>query len=131
MKQRLQYATLSELVAAAAPVIRAGDRAAPIIDVLGLTESVTVFGPTDRADPWLKRPHPLCYVGYFESPRKLALVAAPRATDEHLLFYVNFLCVDYLEAIVPGDLVTARDGGFVYARRAGEAEGFAIREGCG
>ena len=56
---------------------------------------------------------------------------------ERLLFYVNFACVDYLEAVVPGDVVVREatpdlhQDGFVYARRAAADEGFKIREGCG
>jgi hypothetical protein len=134
LKRLPQFTSMSELFEAVAPLVRGR-----FADVLGLTESTTVFG--SRADQvgsprfWVKCPHPLTYVGYFESPQKLEL---SRDIDEpRLLFYVNFTCVDYLEAIVPGDIVRPQETpdypqhGFVYERRADDGEGFSIREGCG
>jgi hypothetical protein len=66
---------------------------------------------------------------------------------ERLLLYVNFMNLDYLEAVVPGDFVypgpdeqttetalgrlPVTNRGFIYSRRAGADEGFQIREGCG
>ena len=66
---------------------------------------------------------------------------------EYLLFYVNLMTLDYVEAIIPGDFVLASEKensietalgnrnvsqpGFIYSRRAEQNEGFKIREGCG
>jgi hypothetical protein len=72
-----------------------------------------------------------------DSPQLLDLGPDDEFGRERLLFYVNFACVDYLEAIVPGDVVVRQptpdlhQHGFVYARRAAADEGFKIREGCG
>jgi hypothetical protein len=126
LKRIAQYATMAELLEDARTVFRAGDEPAPIVDALGLTESASCFpAAPDRA---LKVAHPLTYVGLFDSPQRLELVDGKRTG---LLFFVNLMCLDYLEAIVPGDVVERAGEGFVYLRRAGEEEGFRIREGCG
>ena len=127
------------------------DKPAPVIDMLGLTESLNVFigVPTDpfSNDPWVKYPHPLTYVSLLKSPFDLTPVENPEPGKEYLLFYLNFMTMDYIEAIVPGDFVIATkeadkintamgernisQSGFVYSRRAEQSEGFKIREGCG
>ena len=94
-------------------------------------------GSPDDPRSWIKIPHPLSYVGMLDSPQRLELVPDDEVGRERLLFYVNLACVDYLEAIVPGDVVTrvltpdSYQHGFVYERRAAADEGFKIREGCG
>jgi hypothetical protein len=114
---------------------------APVVDFLGLTESVGLFGgPAGRPvedRTWIKCPHPLTWVGPLESPTRLRLVGDDEFDESRLLFYVSFVCLDYLEAIVSGDVVMRRctpdfpQHGFVYQRRVGEDEGFQVREGCG
>lgn len=145
LKQKTQFATMRELhdaVHAAFRARRGGELVGiPILDGLGLTETALFFFPKAGApdDPrtWVKVPHPLAYVGMLDSPQRLELAPADEYDRERLLFYVNFACVDYLEAVVPGDVVTRRhtpdlhQHGFVYERRAAADEGFKIREGCG
>ena len=124
---------------------------APVIDMLGLTESLNVFigVPTDphSDDPWIKFPHPLTYTALLKSPFDLTPVENPKEGEEYLLFYVNLMTLDYVEAIIPGDFVKASkdmdsintalgkrnisQNGFIYSRRAEQSEGFKIREGCG
>ena len=98
-------------------------------------------------DPWIKYPHPLTYCLLLKSPYDLTPVEKPEPGEEYLLFYVNLMTLDYLEAIVPGDFVLATkredkiqtamgdrnvsQQGFIYSRRAAADEGFKIREGCG
>ena len=126
-------------------------RPAPVVDMLGLTESLNVFigVPTDpySNDPWIKYPHPLTYVALLKSPFDLTPVERPEPGKEYLLFYLNFMTMDYVEAIIPGDFVIATEekdkittamgdrnvaqSGFIYSRRAEQNEGFKIREGCG
>lgn len=124
---------------------------APVIDMLGLTESGNVFiglpnHPTSD-EPWVKYPHPLSYTALLNSPNDLSPVESPEAGKEYLLFYVNFATLDYIEAIIPGDFVIPANDtqtietimgkrnisqrGFIYSRRAEVDEGFKIREGCG
>ena len=145
LKSATQFATMRELLDAAHHAFRArrdGELVGiPILDGLGLTETSLFFFPKAGApdDPrtWIKVPHPLAYVGMLESPQRLELVPRDEYGQERLLFYVNFACVDYLEAIVPGDVVRRErtpdlhQDGFVYVRRAAADEGFKIREGCG
>ena len=54
------------------------DKPAPVIDMLGLTESLNVFigVPTDpfSKDPWIKYPHPLTFVSLLKSPFDLTPV---------------------------------------------------------
>ena len=127
------------------------DNPAPVIDMLGLTESINVFigVPTDpfSSNPWVKYPHPLTYVALLNSPNDLTPVENPVPGKEYLLFYVNLMTLDYVEAIIPGDFVLASEkensietalgkrnisqAGFIYSRRAEQNEGFKIREGCG
>ena len=127
------------------------DKPAPVVDMLGLTESLNVFigVPTDpySDDPWIKYPHPLTYVSLLKSPFDLTPVENPIPGEEYLLFYLNFITMDYIEAIIPGDFVIAAreqdkintamgprnisQSGFIYSRRAKQNEGFKIREGCG
>jgi hypothetical protein len=124
---------------------------APVIDMLGLTESLSVFigTPMDphSREPWVKYPHPLTYTALLDSPTRLEPAESWDDEAERLLFYVNFMNLDYLEAVVPGDFVypgpaeettetavgrlAVPQRGFVYSRRAGVHEGFQIREGCG
>ena len=126
---------------------------APVIDMLGLTESLNVFigVPTDphSNDPWIKFPHPLTYTALLKSPFDLTPVENPKEGEEYLyVFYVNLMTLDYVEAIIPGDFVKASlkiwttlilllgkrnisQNGFIYSRRAEQNEGFKIREGCG
>lgn len=124
---------------------------APVIDMLGLTESLCVFIglPNDpqTSDSWVKYPHPLTYVALLESPTDLTPVKNPKPGKDYLLYYLNFATLDYIEAIVPGDFVkpafdknqietvmgkrNLSQNGFIYSRRAKEDEGFKIREGCG
>ena len=119
--------------------------------MLGLTESINVFigVPTDpfSSNPWVKYPHPLTYVALLNSPNDLTPVENPVPGKEYLLFYVNLMTLDYVEAIIPGDFVLASEkensietalgkrnvaqAGFIYSRRAEQNEGFKIREGCG
>ena len=150
-----EVTSLSQIVKATGENIIAGfnknDKPAPIIDLLGLTESINVFigVPTNpfSEDPWIKYPHPLTYSVLLESPYDLTPVENPIPGKEYLLFYVNLMTLDYLEAIVPGDFVLATkrndkintamgdrnisQQGFIYSRRAEANEGFKIREGCG
>ena len=81
------------------------------------------------------------------SPNDLTPVENPVPGKEYLLFYVNLMTLDYVEAIIPGDFVLASEkensietalgnrnisqAGFIYSRRAEQNEGFKIREGCG
>ena len=124
---------------------------APVVDMLGLTESGNVFiglpNHPNSDEPWVKYPHPLSYTALLNSPNDLTPVTNPEAGKEYLLFYVNFATLDYIEAIIPGDFVipaadTPRvqtvmgernicQRGFIYSRRAELDEGFKIREGCG
>ena len=66
---------------------------APVIDMLGLTESLNVFigVPTSphSNDPWIKFPHPLTYTALLKSPFDLTPVENPKEGEEYLLFYVN------------------------------------------
>ena len=150
-----EVTSLSQVVKATGEKIIAGfnknDKPAPVIDLLGLTESINVFigVPTSpfSEDPWIKYPHPLTYSVLLKSPYDLTPVLKPVPGEEYLLFYVNFMTLDYLEAIVPGDFVLATESrdsiqtymgernisqqGFIYSRRAEASEGFKIREGCG
>ena len=150
-----EVTSLSQIVKATGEKIIAGfnknDKPAPIIDLLGLTESINVFigVPTNpfSEDPWIKYPHPLTYCLLLKSPYDLTPVEKPEPGEEYLLFYVNLMTLDYLEAIVPGDFVIATkredkiqtamgdrnvsQQGFIYSRRAATNEGFKIREGCG
>lgn len=143
LKRASRYATLAELMTDTRRVLKARQDGelvpVPISDGLGLTESLAVFfgkagDPADEAT-WIKVPHPLTWVGLFASPQRLELVPDDELGADRLLFFVNFMCLDYLEAVVPGDVVCRQLGpdgpGFVYRRRASEEEGFAIREGCG
>jgi hypothetical protein len=145
LKRLPQFTSMRELMTSVHPSFRSrnnGDLVpVPVTDVLGLTESLSVFGNRagDPADDetWIKVPHPLTWVGMLESPQRLQLVPDDEVGQERLLFYVSFTCLDYLEAVVSGDVVTRRhtphnpQHGFVYERRAEESEGFQIREGCG
>ncbi len=136
-----EYQTMQDLMASATHNILAGGNRAPIVDILGLTESMSVF--LNRAadplneDAWVKYPHPLTYVALVESPQNLNLISNPASGMKGLLFYTNFACLDYLEAVLSGDFVrhasTANcpQHGFIYERRLKENEGFMIREGCG
>jgi hypothetical protein len=150
-----EITSLSQVVQATGENIIAGnnknDNPAPVIDMLGLTESINVFigVPTDPFSnhPWIKYPHPLTYVALLNSPNDLTPVENPVPGKEYLLFYVNLMTLDYVEAIIPGDFVLASkkensietalgsrnicQAGFVYSRRAEQNEGFKIREGCG
>ncbi len=150
-----EVTSLSQVVKATGEKIISGfnknDKPAPVIDLLGLTESINVFigVPTSpfSEDPWVKYPHPLTYSVLLKSPYDLTPVLKPVPGEEYLLFYVNFMTLDYLEAIVPGDFVLATESrdsiqtymgernisqqGFIYSRRAETSEGFKIREGCG
>ena len=150
-----EITSLSQVVQATGENIIAGnnknDNPAPVIDMLGLTESINVFIgiPTDpfSSDPWVKYPHPLTYVALLNSPNDLTPVENPVPGKEYLLFYVNLMTLDYVEAIIPGDFVLASEkensietalgkrnvsqAGFIYSRRAEQNEGFKIREGCG
>jgi hypothetical protein len=145
LKRLPTYRSMREMLIAVDPALRArrdGELVpVPVVDLLGLTECVSAFGnragnPADDST-WIKSPHPLTWVGMLESPRRLQPVSDDELGQSRLLFYVNFHCIDYLEAIVSGDLVkrTPAPGtsqhGFVYERRAEESEGFQIREGCG
>lgn len=139
LKRASEYATMAELMAATRQVLKAGHGPVPISDGLGLTESLAVFfgkagDPADEST-WIKIPHPLTWVGLFASPQRLELVPDGELGVDRLFFFVNFMCLDYLEAVVPGDVVCRQVGpdgvGYVYRRRASEEEGFAIREGCG
>jgi hypothetical protein len=101
---------------------------APVIDVLGLTESVSTFvgKTTSPLSPraWVHYPHPLTYVSFLEGagePRPVAVNRHDRGDRERRLFFVNFACLDYLEAIVPGDVVAP-----VY-RDDGHQHGFVFR----
>lgn len=145
LKQKTQFATMRELLDVVHGAFRArrdGELVGvPILDGLGLTETSLFFFPKAGApdDPrtWVKVPHPLSWVGMLESPQRLELAPDDEFDRERLLFYVNFACIDYLEAVVPGDVVSRRhtpdvhQHGFVYERRAAADEGFKIREGCG
>ena len=150
-----EITSLSQVVQATGENIIAGDNRngdpAPVIDMLGLTESINVFigVPTSpfSDEPWVKYPHPLTYVALLNSPNDLTPVENPEPGKEYLLFYVNLMTLDYVEAIVPGDFVLASEAkgtittalgernvaqpGFIYSRRAEQNEGFKIREGCG
>ena len=150
-----EITSLSQVVQATGENIIAGnnknDNPAPVIDMLGLTESINVFigVPTDpfSNSPWVKYPHPLTYVALLNSPNDLTPVENPVPGKEYLLFYVNLMTLDYVEAIIPGDFVLASEkensietalgsrnisqAGFIYSRRAEQNEGFKIREGCG
>jgi hypothetical protein len=143
LKRVSRYATVAELIADTGRVLKSrrdGELVpVPTADGLGLTESMAIFlaragDPADESS-WIKVPHPLTWVGLFASPQRLELVPAGEFGADRLLFFVNFMCLDYLEAVVPGDLVARQLGpdgvGYVYRRRATEGEGFAIREGCG
>ncbi len=147
--------SLDQIVKSTGELILAGNSKnsspAPVIDMLGLTESLNVFigVPTSpySNDPWIKFPHPLTYTALLKSPFDLTPVENPKEGEEYLLFYVNLMTLDYLEAIIPGDFVRATknmdsidtalgkrnisQNGFVYSRRAEKNEGFKIREGCG
>jgi hypothetical protein len=145
LKTKTRFSTMRELLDAAHGAFRCrrdGElQGIPILDGLGLTETSLFFFPKAGApeDPrtWIKVPHPLSYVGMLDSPQRLELARDDEYDRERLLFYVNFACVDYLEAVVPGDVVSRRhtpdahQHGFVYERRAAADEGFRIREGCG
>jgi len=150
-----RYNSLSQLLTELGESIKAGwtkDAApAPVIDMLGLTESLTVFMgvPMDpgSTDPRVKYPHPLTYTALLESPTHLEPAETWDDEAERLLFYVNFMNLDYLEAVVPGDFVYPAPAepstssavgelhlpqrGFIYSRRAGLDEGFQVREGSG
>ena len=140
-----QYSSMRELVSAIAHTVtctHGGRKArAPIIDFLGLTESASVF-VNQAADPldetaWIKYPHPLTFVSLLDSPGNLSPVSPEEFGKPRLLFFMNFTCLDYLEAIVSGDFVTRvrtpsfYQHGFLYERRADASEGFQAREGCG
>jgi hypothetical protein len=143
LKRISQYATVAELIADAGRVLKARRNGklvpVPTADGLGLTESMAIFlakaGNPAEVSSWIKVPHPLTWVGLFASPQRLELVPSDEMGEDRLLFFVNFMCLDYLEAVVPGDVVARQAGpdgvGYVYRRRATEEEGFAIREGCG
>ncbi len=150
-----EITSLSQVVSETGEKILAGNNKnanpAPIIDMLGLTESINVFigTPTDpfSKDPWIKYPHPMTYVALLKSPNDLSPVDNPVPGEEYLLFYVNLMTLDFIEAIVPGDFVISAEKtdsiktalgsrnvaqqGFIYSRRAEQNEGFKIREGCG
>ena len=150
-----EITSLSQVVQATGENIIAGNNRngdpAPVIDMLGLTESINVFigVPTSpfSDEPWVKYPHPLTYVALLNSPNDLTPVENPIPGKEYLLFYVNLMTLDYVEAIIPGDFVLASEmqsnittalgdrnvsqPGFIYSRRAEQNEGFKIREGCG
>jgi hypothetical protein len=143
LKQISRFASLAELITAAGRVMKSrrdGELVpVPTADGLGLTESLAIFvaragSPADESS-WIKVPHPLTWVGLFASPQRLELVPDSELGEDRLLFYVNLMCLDYLEAVVPGDIVARQLGpdgvGYIYRRRATEEEGFAIREGCG
>jgi hypothetical protein len=143
LKQISRYATVADLITEAGRVLKSRRHGelvpVPTADGLGLTESLAIFlsragNPADESS-WIKVPHPLTWVGLFASPQRLELVPDEELGEDRLLFYVNLMCLDYLEAVVPGDIVVRQLGpdgvGYVYRRRATEEEGFAIREGCG
>ena len=145
LKTATRFATMRELLEAVHATFRSrrdGELVgAPIMDGLGLTETALFFfpkaGAPDDERTQIKIPHPLSYVGMLDSPQRLELMPADEYDHDRLLYYVNFACVDYLEAVVPGDVVSRRrtpyanQDGFVYVRRAAGNEGFKIREGCG
>ncbi|MFP4484405.1 MAG: hypothetical protein ACLFO1_06080 [Spirochaetaceae bacterium] len=103
---------------------------APVIDILGLTESASIFvgRTTSPLSPraWIHYPHPLTYMQYLEGPgepRPVAVSRKDQGDRERRLFYVNFACLDYLEAVISGDVVgpVYRDQmhqhGFVFRHR--------------
>ena len=103
---------------------------APVIDVLGLTESVSTFvGRTASplsSSAWVHYPHPLTYVSFLEGagvPRPVSVSRRDVGDRERQLFFVNFTCLDYLEAVVSGDVVAPvyRDHvpqhGFIFRHR--------------
>ncbi len=103
---------------------------APVIDILGLTESAAVFvgKTTSPLSPraWVHFPHPLTYISYLEGadvPRPVSVSRHDAGDRERQLFYVNFACLDYLEAVLSGDIVApvyrneAHQHGFVFRRR--------------
>jgi hypothetical protein len=143
LKRVTRFATVADLLTDARRVLRArrhGDLVpVPVSDGLGFTESTTILpsragNPADESAR-VKVPYPLTWVGLLESAQRLDLVPPRELGRDRLLMFVNFTCLDYLEAIVPGDIVARQhspDGpGYVYRRRASAGEGFAIREGCG
>jgi len=104
---------------------------APVIDILGLTESASTFvgRTTSPLTPqaWEHFPHPLTYVSYLEgsgAPRPVAVDRHDRGERERQLFFVNFACLDYLEAVVPGDVVAPvyrermHQHGFIFRHRS-------------
>ena len=119
---------------------------APLNSPSQLPFSSTLTSPFSN-EPWIKFPHPLTYTALLKSPFDLTPVENPKEGEEYLLFYVNLMTLDYVEAIIPGDFVKATkdmdsietilgkrniaQNGFVYSRRAEQNEGFKIREGCG
>ncbi|MET0189838.1 MAG: hypothetical protein ABW212_12620 [Pseudonocardia sediminis] len=139
------FASVLDLLRTARTVFRSrrgGELVAPPVgDMLGLTESTSVFpgrpGDPEDAATWVKCPHPLTYVGPLESPSRLRVVPDDEFGPERLLFFTDLACVDYLEAVVSGDLVERvprpdwPQHGIVHRRRADAAEGFQVREGCG
>ena len=56
-------------------------------------------------EPWIKFPHPLTYTALLKSPFDLTPIENPKEGEEYLLFYVNLMTLDYVEAIIPGDFV--------------------------
>jgi hypothetical protein len=107
---------------------------APVIDILGLTESASVFvgKTTSPLSPraWVHYPHPLTYISYLEGagvPRPVAVSRRDTGDRERQLFYVNFACLDYLEAVLSGDVVApvyrdeAHQHGFVFRHRGESA----------
>ena len=108
-----EITSLSQVVQATGENIIAGDNRngdpAPVIDMLGLTESINVFigVPTSpfSDEPWVKYPHPLTYVALLNSPNDLTPVENLEPGKEYLLFYVNLMTLACVEAIVPGDFV--------------------------
>jgi len=140
-----KYKTMRDFAKTISPLVIAKQNGqkirAPIIDYLGLTESASIF-VNRAADPyqekaWIKFPHPLTYVTTLESAQDLVAATDEGFDRSGLLFFVNFACLDYLEAVLPGDFVKRvktpdqHQHGFIYDRRAEKAQGFQAREGCG
>jgi hypothetical protein len=105
---------------------------APIIDILGFTESLTIF--PSRPFSLVKHPHPFTEV-FIVDQKNLHLV--DDAEGEGLLGFWNPLCTSYFEAVYPGLVVKrvrAEDyhgRGFLVKRRMTPEEGWQLQRACG
>lgn len=104
----------------------------PFMDVLGMTETLTAL--IDKFGVMNKIPHPLQEVIILD-PSTLRPVEEPGKRG--LLMIYDPLAISWLEAFIPGDIVSFNESNsyygkeFIYVRRLTKEEGWELQRACG